>query len=139
MRFKIEPIRYIYWEETKENLDQRERTLANKVTIWVETILIVWFVQFTSTIQQYKSKQAHTNHTFFRRHAGKIIIIIVYVDNIVLIGDEKIKLDNIKRRFARDFEMKDLGNLRYFLGMEVAWNLNFSNKCIFKISKKWAW
>ena len=138
MRFKIEPSHYIYREKTKENLDQRERTLAHKVTIWVETILRVWFRQFTSTIQQCKSKQAHTNHTFFRRHERKIIIIIFYFDNIFLNGDDKVKLDNIKRRFARDLEMKDLGNLRYFLGMEVAWNLNFSNKCIFKISKKWA-
>ena len=49
---------------------------------------------------------------------GKIAILIVYVDDIVLIGSDKEELERLKRRLAMEFEIKDLGALKYFLGME---------------------
>ena len=51
---------------------------------------------------------------------GKIAILIVYVDDIVLIGSDKEELERLKRRLAMEFEIKDLGALKYFLGMEFA-------------------
>lgn len=49
-------------------------------------------------------------------------ILIVYVDDIILTGDKVKKITNIKKEVAIEFEMKDLGSLRYFLRMEVARN-----------------
>ena len=56
----------------------------------------------------------------FYKHSkdGKIAILIVYVDDIVLIGSEE-ELERLKRRLATEFEIKDLGALKYFLGMEI--------------------
>lgn len=54
--------------------------------------------------------------------ANKTTILIVYVDDIILIGDDKEKKERLKKDLASEFEMKDLGNLRYFLGMEFARN-----------------
>ena len=51
---------------------------------------------------------------------GKIAILIVYVDDIVLIGSDKEELERLKRRLAMEFEIKDLGALKYFLDMEFA-------------------
>ena len=51
---------------------------------------------------------------------GKIAILIVYVDDIVLIGSDKEELERLKRRLAMEFEIKDLGALKYFLAMEFA-------------------
>ena len=48
---------------------------------------------------------------------GKIAILIVYVDDIVLTGNDKEELERLTRRLAA-FEIKDLGALKYFLGME---------------------
>ena len=42
------------------------------------------------------------------------------MDNIVVTRNDKAKMNKIKKRLATDFEMKDLGQLRYFLGMEIA-------------------
>lgn len=47
-------------------------------------------------------------------------IIIVYVDDIILKGDDWEEINNLKRLLATKFEIKDLGTLRYFQGMEVA-------------------
>ena len=50
---------------------------------------------------------------------GKISILIVYVDDIILIGDDIDRMEKLKGVLANEFEVKDLGFLRYFLGMEM--------------------
>ncbi|KAA0050709.1 Beta-galactosidase [Cucumis melo var. makuwa] len=51
---------------------------------------------------------------------GNIAILIVYVDDIVLTRDDQTEISQLKQRIGDEFEIKDLGNLKYFLGMEVA-------------------
>ena len=53
-------------------------------------------------------------------HDGKIAILIVYVDDIILTGDDVLEMNRLKTSLSSTFEIKDLGSLRYFLGMEVA-------------------
>ncbi|RVW38429.1 hypothetical protein CK203_082363 [Vitis vinifera] len=50
----------------------------------------------------------------------KVIALIVYVDNIVLTGNDPAEMEKLKWRLAKEFEIKDLGKLKYFLGTEVA-------------------
>ncbi|KAA0025328.1 cysteine-rich RLK RECEPTOR-like protein kinase [Cucumis melo var. makuwa] len=56
----------------------------------------------------------------FEAQFGKIAILIVHVDDIVLTGDDQTEISQLKKRMGDEFEIKDLGNLKYFLGMEVA-------------------
>ena len=49
---------------------------------------------------------------------GKILIIRLYVDDLILIGDEQL-IHSCKADLAKEFEMKDLGLLHYFLGLEI--------------------
>ena len=49
---------------------------------------------------------------------GKILIIVLYVDELILTGDEQL-IKSCKEDLAREFEMKDLGLLHYFLGLEI--------------------
>ena len=58
----------------------------------------------------------------YKKQATRITIPIVYVNNIVSTGNDKANIQHIKARLAKEFDMKDLGNLRYFLGMEIARN-----------------
>jgi hypothetical protein len=44
----------------------------------------------------------------------------VYVDDIVLTGNDDGEMQNLKHRLANEFQIKDLGTLKYFLGIEVA-------------------
>lgn len=48
------------------------------------------------------------------------MILIIYVDDVILIGDDVIEMERLKNTFATNFEIKDLSPLRYFPGMEVA-------------------
>jgi hypothetical protein len=47
---------------------------------------------------------------------------VVYVDDLILVGNDQNKLLHIKEELSQKFEMKDLGELHFFLGMEVERN-----------------
>ena len=49
---------------------------------------------------------------------GKPLIIVLYVDDMILTGDEQL-IQSCKEDLAREFEMKDMSLMHYFLGMEV--------------------
>ncbi|XP_024982487.1 uncharacterized protein LOC112518900 [Cynara cardunculus var. scolymus] len=57
--------------------------------------------------------------TQIAREHGNIVILTVYVDDIILMGDPPVAA-KIKAHPAHSFEMKDLGPLWYFLGIEIA-------------------
>ena len=49
---------------------------------------------------------------------GKPLIIFLYVSYLILTGDENL-IKSCKEDLAREFEMKDMGLLHYFLGLEI--------------------
>ncbi|KAJ9678560.1 hypothetical protein PVL29_020667 [Vitis rotundifolia] len=81
-----------------------------------------WFERFGKVIKHYGYTQSQADHTMFYKHSneGKVVILIVYVDDIVLTGDDCNELEKLKGKLVEDFEIKDLGTLKYFLGMEFA-------------------
>eukprot|EP00253_Pinus_taeda_P013042 PITA_13042 len=48
----------------------------------------------------------------------KPLIIVLYVDDLILTGDDQL-IKSCKEDLAREFEMKDMGLMHYFIGMEV--------------------
>ncbi|WVZ55593.1 hypothetical protein U9M48_006233 [Paspalum notatum var. saurae] len=44
----------------------------------------------------------------------------LYVDDIIIIGDDTLEIERLKKNLSKEFEVKDLGQLRYFLGIEIA-------------------
>ena len=71
-------------------------------------------------------KQSQGNHTLFIKKSrnGKITILIVYVDDIIVTEDDLEKIEKLKKQLAKEFEIKELGQLKYFLGIEVAHSRN---------------
>ena len=49
-----------------------------------------------------------------------MVIILVYVDDLLVTGDSLKIVKEIKEKLKQVFKMKDLGELRYFLGIEFA-------------------
>ncbi|KAA0041201.1 Copia protein [Cucumis melo var. makuwa] len=55
------------------------------------------------------------DHTSFTKvsKAGKIAVLIVYVDDIVRSGDDAVEIIQLKKNMENEFEIKDLGNMKY--------------------------
>jgi len=80
-----------------------------------------WFDRFRCALCGMGYKQCNGDHTVFYRHSGRrIAILAVYVDDIIITGDDEVEVKRLKENLSKEFEVKDLGQLRYFLGIEVA-------------------
>uniref|UniRef100_A0A2N9IAH8 Integrase catalytic domain-containing protein n=1 Tax=Fagus sylvatica TaxID=28930 RepID=A0A2N9IAH8_FAGSY len=81
-----------------------------------------WFSRFSEVILSMEFVRCHSDHTCFirRRSDGRCIILLVYVDDIILTGDDTPGITDVKQSLGKVFEVKDLGALKYFLGIEVA-------------------
>ncbi|CAL2275786.1 unnamed protein product [Prunus armeniaca] len=58
-----------------------------------------WFDRFTTAMKKFGYQQANTDHTLFIKHRAEI--------------------ERLQKHLASEFEMKDLGSLKYFLVVEV--------------------
>jgi hypothetical protein len=93
-----------------------------------------WFGRFSLAMKKYGFKQSDSDHTLFlKRQQGKVTALIVYVDDMIITGDDREEISRLQRQLASEFEMKNLGGLKYFLGIEVA----RSNQGIFLSQRKY--
>jgi len=58
------------------------------------------------------------DNLYYKVVDGRPLILVLYVDDLFLTGDEDM-IVKCKRELAREFEMKDLGLMHYFLDLEV--------------------
>ncbi|XP_074347258.1 uncharacterized protein LOC141686101 [Apium graveolens] len=81
-----------------------------------------WFDKFAKVLICDGYSKTQADDTLFLKHFtdGRIMVLIVYVDDIVLTGNHGEEIKRLKMLLSQKFEIKDLGFLKYFLGMEVA-------------------
>ncbi|WKA12195.1 hypothetical protein VitviT2T_029611 [Vitis vinifera] len=80
-------------------------------------------------------RQSNSDHTLFlKKQHGKITTLIVYVDDMVVTGNDPEERKALQNYLSKEFEMKDLGHLKYFLGIEVS----RSSEGIFMFQRKYA-
>ena len=56
---------------------------------------------------------------FFRRTDKNTILLLFYMDDTIITGDDLSGIQELKDFLSQQFEMKDLGYLSYFLGLEI--------------------
>ena len=80
-----------------------------------------WFGRFSLAMRKYGFQQSNCDHTLFlKRWQGKVTTLIVYVDDMIITGNDTKEVAKLQKQLAAKFEMKSLGGLKYFLGIEVA-------------------
>jgi Reverse transcriptase (RNA-dependent DNA polymerase) len=57
---------------------------------------------------------------FIFRSNTTVIYLLVYVDDIIIIGNDSTLIDRLLTTLSSNFLIKDLGDLHYFLGIEVS-------------------
>ena len=80
-----------------------------------------WFGKFSKEIQAFGMNKSEKDHSvFYKKSAASIILLVVYVDDIVITGNDHAGISNLKAFMHSKFHTKDLGELKYFLGIEVS-------------------
>lgn len=57
---------------------------------------------------------------FFKWATTGTTVVLVYVDDIIITGDDEMEINKLKSLLHMKFSIKDLGRLKYFLGIEIA-------------------
>jgi hypothetical protein len=92
-----------------------------------------WFGRFTNFMKSIGYKQSNSDHTLFlKTKKGEVTALIVYVDDMIVTRNNPGEQKALPNCLAQEFEMKSLGHLKYFLGIEVS----RSKEGIFFVSTK---
>ena len=66
----------------------------------------------------------HGTSLFVRKSFAGITLILLYVDDMIITGDDSVGIRSLQHFLSQHFEMKDLGTLSYFLGLEFTSSSN---------------
>ncbi|XP_074314529.1 uncharacterized protein LOC141649747 [Silene latifolia] len=82
-----------------------------------------WYAKLASALRNYGFKQCALDHSLFSITKDNIEVhVLVYVDDLVICGNNVPFITKFKDYLSQCFSMKDLGVLKYFLGLEIARN-----------------
>lgn len=94
-----------------------------------------WFEKLSSTLKHLNFVQSLSDYSLFTQtNNSTITLVLVYVDDLLLAGSDIKEINNLKSMLSSTFNMKDLGNVQYFLGLEI----NRSPAGFFVSQKKYA-
>ncbi|KAJ0539687.1 putative RNA-directed DNA polymerase [Helianthus annuus] len=95
-----------------------------------------WNEKLTNVLLSVGFVQSTCDHSLFTYSKGVVfIVLLVYVDDIIITGNNETEITKIKTLLSNTFQIKDLGVLKYFLGLEVIYDksgicLNQRKYCI---------
>ena len=80
-----------------------------------------WFAKLATSLRQYGFSRSYSDYSLFTYCRGNVRLhVLVYVDDLIISGNDSAALSSFKSYLGDCFRMKDLGPLKYFLGIEVA-------------------
>lgn len=80
-----------------------------------------WFSKLSTKLLQLEFTQSKSDLSLFFSHTtSNITIILLYVDDLLICGNNTTELPKFKTLLSQSFNMKDLGPINYFLGIEIS-------------------
>ena len=79
-----------------------------------------WYERLDSYLQLQNFKRGSTDINLYRKMVGDSMIIVeVYVDDIIFKSDDEKMSKDFAKRMQQEFEMSLLGELNFFLGLQI--------------------
>ena len=81
-----------------------------------------WYKNFDSFIENHVFSKTICTHCFFVKKFGDndFIILLLYVDDILIVGQDTSKINELKRELSKYFAMKDLGLAKHILSIKIS-------------------
>jgi Reverse transcriptase (RNA-dependent DNA polymerase) len=118
----------------KEGSDPTKVCKLKKAIYGLKQSPRAWYGRLKFSRSKINFVKSSADSSMFVKHTKNFtIIILVYVDDIIMIGNNNDDIKNVKLFLKNEFDIKDLGKLRYFLGIEIA----HSNKGLFLSQRKY--
>ncbi|RVW56704.1 Retrovirus-related Pol polyprotein from transposon RE1 [Vitis vinifera] len=115
----------VYMEQPPDFVAQEESGLVCKLRhslYGLKQSPQAWFGCLSLVVQEFGMLRSEADHSVFYHHNSSIqcIYLVVYVDDIVITGSDQEGIQRLKQHLFNHFQTKDLGKLKYFLGLEIA-------------------
>ena len=79
-----------------------------------------WNIQFDKVVRSYGFIKNTEQSCVYKKVSGSaIVFLILYVDDILLIGNDVTFLNEVKESLKKSFSIKDLGEAAYILGIKI--------------------
>lgn len=80
----------------------------------------MWYQKFDTFIRRLGFTRSKVDHcVYFKLIGDRVISLFLYVDDMLLVGNDKEIIQDLKTQLSSEFDMKDLGVANYILGMEI--------------------
>jgi hypothetical protein len=80
----------------------------------------MWYQKFDTYILGLGFVRSRVDHCVYSKHIGNhFIYVVLYVDDMLLVGNNMDVIKEVKSQLSSKFEMKDLGAANFILGMEI--------------------
>lgn len=80
-----------------------------------------WNVKLCNTFTKASYIQSNFDYSVFSKHDGdQLVVFLVYVGDLLISGNSSKLIIELKHVLESKFKMKDLGDSKYFLGIEIA-------------------
>ena len=93
----------------------------NKALYGLKQAPRAWYSKIDNYLTQCGFRRSENEATLYVRKAenGKLLVVSLYVDDLLVTGNDYLQLQEFKGEMEKMFEMSDLGEMKYFLGMEI--------------------
>ena len=82
-----------------------------------------WHMKFDSFMHREDFQKCNTDHyCYFKRYGSSYIILLLYVDDMLVVGSNMDNINRLKQKLSKEFDMKDLGPVKKNLGMQITRN-----------------
>ncbi|KAJ0912392.1 putative RNA-directed DNA polymerase [Helianthus annuus] len=112
----------VYMKLPEGYFDQNDTRVCklNKSLYGLKQAPRMWNAKLVSVLYELGFVQSKCDHLMFVKSVDSVfIVLLVYVDDILITGNNENEIENVKSYVQSKFKIKDLGTLKYFLGIEV--------------------
>ncbi|KAM1014784.1 hypothetical protein ACFX2C_044728 [Malus domestica] len=82
-----------------------------------------WNERFTSFLPSLGFLSTYSDPSLFFKHDGhSVVLLLLYVDDIIITGSHSVPIAAVITALTEEFDIKDLGPLHYFLGIQITQN-----------------
>jgi len=93
----------------------------NKSLYGLKQSLRQWYKRFDTFMKDQKYKRSKYDHCVYLRRLqdGSYIYLLLYGNDMLVATKSQVEIDRLKAQLSKEFEMKDLGEAKKILGMEI--------------------